>query len=122
MKNDLVKLGEFTLGKNSYVAVYNNVSNGVDYLYLNEEHNDVECWTILYSSLRRIVGGRKSVEWFKRNYKTVWSLLTMKGLDDTLVRFQTFERSFWEDIVLNGFENIKVDLFTEEDAENLRNN
>ena len=46
----------------------------------------------------------------------------MKGLDDTLVRFQTFERSFWEDIVLNGFENIKVDLFTEEDAENLRNN
>lgn len=122
MKNDLVKLGEFTLGKNSYVAVYNNVSNGVDYLYLNEEHNDVECWTIPYSSLRRIVGGRKSVEWFKSNYKTVWSLLTMKGLDDTLVRFQTFERSFWEDIVLNGFENIKVDLFTEEDAENLRNN
>lgn len=115
----LIKLGEFDINGNKYVAVYNNIVDGVDYYYLNEEYNDVECWTIKRAALRKITGKKRSMEWFKKCYPFVWDFVFSRELDESIVSLQTFKREFWEDIVMKGFENTSISVVSKEEAEKL---
>lgn len=116
---ELIKLGEFDINGNKYVAAYNTVVDGVDYYYLNEEYNDVECWTIKRTALRKITGKKRSMEWFKKCYPFVWDFVFSRELDESIVSLQTFKREFWDNVVMKGFENMSISVVSKEEAEKL---
>lgn len=115
----IIKLGWFNIGESKYIAFYNSVIDGIDYYRLSEEDNDVECWTVKRASLQKIVGSKKDDKWFKQNYTLVLGFIFSRELDESIISLQTFERKFWDDVVMKDFVNMKLTTLDKEDAENI---